>query len=221
MRADLHLHSRYSPDSTLEPREIAKLAAARGLKAIAITDHNTVEGHAALKEACRAEGLLFIPGIEVTSSDGHILAYGVSQAPRAGRAASETIEEIHALGGIASAAHPGRVYTGLKAPVVRSAKFDAVEVFNSQSARYHNAEARRVAEELRLPVTGGSDAHSPFRVSLGYLSMELEPESTDAALAQILKGKNLAGGTRPRLNRVVWRAMSTSGHWLLRGGRRI
>lgn len=188
---------------------------------MALTDHNTVEGQGAVAQACAAEGLLFIPGIEVTSSQGHVLAYGVKDAPRQGQSAAETIEAIHALGGIASAAHPERVYTGLSTASVRAAKFDAVEAFNSQSAHHHNAQARQVAKELGLPVTGGSDAHAPFRVSLGYLSMELEPQSTDAAIEQILKGRNTADGRRPRFGAVLARSVDTAARWVLRGGRRI
>ena len=220
MRADLHIHSRHSPDSTLEPREIARLGKARGLEALALTDHNSVAGHAAMADACKAEGLLFIPGIEVTTLDGHVLAYGVKGAPKEGRRAAETIEDIHALGGIASAAHPERVYTGLSTAVVRSAKFDAVEAFNSQSAAHHNAQARKVAEELHLPITGGSDAHAANRVSLVYLAMELHPESIDDAIDQILKGKNKADGERPRFGSVLARSIDTAARWVLRGGRR-
>ena len=220
MRADLHTHSRHSPDSPLEPIEIAKLAKARGLQAVALTDHNTVDGHGQMAEACRAEGLLFIPGIEVTSLDGHILAYGVKTAPKQGRSAVETIEEIHALGGIASAAHPERVYTGISTLAIRASRFDAVEVFNSQSAAHHNAQARRVAEELHLPITGGSDAHSRHRVSMGFLAMELESETMDDCLHQILKGKNQADGQRPHFAAVLTRAIAISGRWVLRGGKR-
>lgn len=220
MRADLHLHSRHSPDSSLEPRAIAKVAKSRGLQAVAITDHNSVGGQAAMAEACKDEGLLFIPGIEVTTREGHVLAYGVKQAPAGGRTAVETIEEIHALGGIASAAHPERVYTGLSTAVVRAARFDAIEAFNSQSAAHHNVQARRVAEELRLPITGGSDAHSQARVSKGYLAMELEPETLDEAIDQILRGKNKADGERPRFGAVLGRSIDTAARWVLRGGRR-
>jgi predicted metal-dependent phosphoesterase TrpH len=220
-RADLHIHSRYSPDSRLEPREIARVARARGLRAIALTDHNSVDGHAAMRDACAAEGVLFIPGIEVTSLEGHILAYGVDKAPAAGRRAVETIEEIHALGGIASAAHPERVYTGISVEVVRAARFDAVEAFNAQSSAGHNVQARKVAEELRLPVTGGSDAHYPDRISQGYLALELEPERPDDAIELVLKGKNAAGGRRSGFGHVLRRAIGTSYHWVLRGGRGI
>lgn len=220
MRADLHLHSTHSPDSSLDPRALARVAKARGLEAVALTDHNAVSGHGAMAGACKDEGLLFIPGIEVTTREGHVLAYGVKTAPKEGLRAIETIEEIHGLGGIASAAHPERVYTGLSTAVVRAAKFDAVEAFNSQSAAHHNAQARKVAEELHLPITGGSDAHSASRVSLGYLAMELHPESIDEAIDQILKGKNRADGERPRFGSVLARSIDTAARWVLRGGKR-
>lgn len=220
-RGDLHIHSRYSPDSRLEPREIARVARTRGLRVLALTDHNTVEGHGAMREACAAEGILFLPGVEVSSREGHVLAYGVDRAPAAGRTAAETIEEVHALGGIASAAHPERVYTGLKVEVVRAARFDAVEAFNSQSAEGHNVQARKVAEELHLPVTGGSDAHFQDRISQGYLAMELQPEAADQAIDLILKGRNAAGGRRSGFGHVLKRSVATSYRWVLRGGRGI
>ncbi|HEX9708852.1 MAG TPA: CehA/McbA family metallohydrolase [Candidatus Thermoplasmatota archaeon] len=220
-RADLHIHSRYSPDSRLDPREIGRLAKARGLTALALTDHNSVDGHGPMRAACLEEGVLFIPGIEVTSAEGHILAYGVGKAPTSGKSAAETIEEVHALGGIASAAHPERVYTGLSVQVVRAARFDAVEAFNAQSAEGHNAQARKVAEELRLPVTGGSDAHFGDRISQGYLRMEAPPERADEAIEIILRGRNAAGGTRSGFGQVLRRSVATSYRWVLRGGRGI
>jgi predicted metal-dependent phosphoesterase TrpH len=125
------------------------------------------------------------------------------------------------LGGIASAAHPERVYTGLSVEVVRAARFDAVEAFNAQSAQGHNVQARQVAQELRLPVTGGSDAHYQDRISQGYLALELEPVRVDDAIDLILKGRNDAGGTKSGFGHVLKRAIATSYHWVLRGGRGI
>lgn len=76
--ADLHVHSRAS-DGALEPAALVALAASRGLTAIAITDHDTLKGHArALKEA-PPQGLLLVVGVEISSEgDGHaphILGY--------------------------------------------------------------------------------------------------------------------------------------------------
>jgi len=78
MFADLHLHSRYS-DGTFGPGELVAEACKHGLSAIALTDHDTVEGCPATAEACAAAGLEFIAGTELTAEQGghelHILGY--------------------------------------------------------------------------------------------------------------------------------------------------
>ena len=79
MYADLHLHTRYS-DGTYTPAELASEAQRHGLTAIALTDHDTVEGCAEMVEECRLRGVEFIPGCELTAqaetgTELHILAY--------------------------------------------------------------------------------------------------------------------------------------------------
>ncbi|HHY86749.1 MAG TPA: PHP domain-containing protein [Verrucomicrobia bacterium] len=78
MVADLHLHSNFS-DGTYTPEEIVSHAARHRLSAIALTDHDTVEGCDAAARACHAAGIEFIPGTELTAQHGddeiHILAY--------------------------------------------------------------------------------------------------------------------------------------------------
>ena len=75
----LHLHSRFS-DGTYEPEELAAQARRHALAAIALTDHDSVEGCAATARACAAAGIEFIAGTELTAEqDGnelHILGYG-------------------------------------------------------------------------------------------------------------------------------------------------
>jgi len=76
--ADLHLHSRYS-DGTYGPEEMAAEAHRCGLAAIALTDHDSVEGCADTAQACAALGIEFIPGVELTveveGDELHILGY--------------------------------------------------------------------------------------------------------------------------------------------------
>ncbi len=78
---DLHTHTNFS-DGTLSPRELVELAASLGISAIALTDHNTIEGvpHL-LAEAGR--GVELIPGIEFSTSWGeeelHIIALGITE----------------------------------------------------------------------------------------------------------------------------------------------
>ncbi len=76
--ADLHLHTHFS-DGTYSPEELATHAREQGLDAVALTDHDSVEGCERMGEACRKEGLEFIPGAEltaeVTGQEVHILGY--------------------------------------------------------------------------------------------------------------------------------------------------
>ena len=77
MFTDLHLHSRYS-DGTFAPAEIVERARAVDLAAVSLTDHDTMEGCAEMRQACAAAGIEFIPGAELTVEHGgqefHVLA---------------------------------------------------------------------------------------------------------------------------------------------------
>ncbi len=78
MLYDLHIHSCLSPcgDNDMTPNNIAGMAYLAGLGVIALTDHNTARNVPALAECCRERGIMFIPGIEVSSSeDFHIVCY--------------------------------------------------------------------------------------------------------------------------------------------------
>jgi 3',5'-nucleoside bisphosphate phosphatase len=80
MHADLHIHSRFS-DGTYDPADLPRLARAHQLQAVALTDHDTVEGCAAAAAACHASGIDFITGVELTAEHDqhelHILGYGI------------------------------------------------------------------------------------------------------------------------------------------------
>jgi predicted metal-dependent phosphoesterase TrpH len=85
MVADLHLHSQYS-DGTYTAAELAEEARKHGLKLIALTDHDTVEGCESVGAECRSRGLEFIPGVELTAEfagdELHLLGYFVdTQSP--------------------------------------------------------------------------------------------------------------------------------------------
>lgn len=73
---DLHIHSCLSPCSAgdMTPENIAAMARLKGLSLIALTDHNSGKNLPAMSAACA--GLVFVPGIEITSREEvHILAY--------------------------------------------------------------------------------------------------------------------------------------------------
>ena len=80
MKADLHVHTAAS-DGQYMPEEVARLAKARGLEALAVTDHDTIAGVDRAAEAGRAVGIQVIRGVELSAKEGrrfHILGYHFS-----------------------------------------------------------------------------------------------------------------------------------------------
>jgi predicted metal-dependent phosphoesterase TrpH len=76
VKADLHVHTTYSRDSVITPKELVFFAKKRGLTAVAVTDHNQVEGALAI---AKQTDFLIIPGIEVSSLNGHIVGLNVKE----------------------------------------------------------------------------------------------------------------------------------------------
>src|SRR5512137_1739977 len=113
MKLDLHIHSTYSRDGTALPKEIVSRCKALGLDGLAITDHNAIRGSLEAVELAKMEGLFVVRGVEVSTADGHVLAYGVSELVPKGLSIQDTIDRIHSAGGIAVAAHPVRFPSGI------------------------------------------------------------------------------------------------------------
>ncbi len=153
---DLHIHSYYS-DGVNSPREIIRYAKDMGLDGIAITDHNEIKGTLEALEF-QEENFLVVPGIEISSRDGHLVALGIKEIIPRDRSAEETIEKIHDLGGIAIAAHPYDFFRRGVGDLIFSLDFDAVEVENGHTLRDYKNPLSAVKEK-KLPITGGSDAH--------------------------------------------------------------
>ncbi len=179
MKVDIHIHSRYS-DGVNTPREIVEYAKGIGLDGVAITDHNTTRG---ATEALRyeSEGFRVIPGVEVSSLEGHILCLGVTELIARDIPAEEVIERAHELGGIAIAAHPFDRFRSGVGDLVFSLKFDAVELYNGHTLA-STRDIGGVRSEIKIPVVGGSDAHRLEDIGLVYI------ETGDDPIESIKKG---------------------------------
>jgi predicted metal-dependent phosphoesterase TrpH len=81
--ADLHMHSTVS-DGWRDPDEVAHLAADRGVRVMALTDHDTFQGVHRARTIAHRRGLGYVPAVEVTSYPPnqmrHILGHGVDLA---------------------------------------------------------------------------------------------------------------------------------------------
>lgn len=179
------MHTCHSHDATTTPKELIQYAKKRGLHGVAVTDHNTFR---AAKEISRkTKDFIVIPGIEIDTKQGHILALNPTRNIPFGHGLCETVEMIHEANGIAIASHPTGIKKGMKKQL--STKFDAIEVINSTSFPFFfsSRQNRKIAQALSLPQTAGSDAHIPFEIGNAYTIIDAEPQ-TDAIIKAIKRG---------------------------------
>src|SRR5215467_11294317 len=138
-KIDLHTHSFFSGDGVSSPEENIASAKAKGLHGFALTDHNTNDGVYYLldKGLMRADGLpvdgfLILPGVEVTTAEGHLLCIGASLPYLKGRPAREVCDLIHERVSMATPAHAdGLLLHGISFSTLEKIPIAALEVFNA------------------------------------------------------------------------------------------
>lgn len=176
-KIDLHVHSVYSIDSTITPEQLVVFARKRELDGIAVTDHDRLDSGLKIS---KETSFLVLPGMEVSSRDGHIIGLGIDNPVPKGLPAEATVDKIHAAGGIAIACHPSAF---LKVSLNKhvTAKFDAVEVINSSSIpfRYSVKRNEELASRLDIARVAGSDAHYGPEIGCAYTLIDAEPNMDD------------------------------------------
>ena len=194
LKADLHVHSAASWDGRSDLAALAQAAHARGLDAIAVCDHDLCT------DVSGSFPVLLIPGVEITSTAGHIL--GLFLERPIDRALWETgaptpeaaIKAIRACGGLAVPAHP---FSPQKLDEAALAALcpDAVEVQNARVALKNaarNAQAQTFAAQQKLAVTGGSDAHCAAEVGGCYTELDCAERSLAALRDALAAGRTRA-----------------------------
>ena len=201
LRIDFHVHSFFSMDGISSPEDLIAAARAAGLNGFAVTDHNTCEAvdYMLEKGLMRADGkpvdgFLVIPGVEVTTSDGHLLCLG-NRLPSSlrGRPAAEVCRVAHAAGCLCVAPHPYDLFrAGIRESVLDTLPLDGLEVFNAATTlKRHNRKAYDYAMRRGLPMTAGSDAHHAGAVGVACTILETEDFSVAGVLAAMREGTEL------------------------------
>ena len=222
LKIDLHIHSQYSEDATGSPREIMKLLQKKGLHGMAITEHNSIKGSLeALK--LKSKDFVIIPGVEISTADGHLLALGVKEDITRNLSVQETIEKILDAGGIPIVPHLFRKMSGIKKEKLETIhqKIPAIEVFNGCSLPKTNIKTAKVAKEFNLGGTGGSDAHDPSYVGYGYTIIESTEMNIDSILSEINKKNTWGEGTTIPLQARRDRMLKSIKQFFQRGFKRI
>jgi hypothetical protein len=200
LSVELHAHSELSHDGRDPVDLLLAQAEAVGLDALAVTDHDEINASLEAADAAGEYGLVGIPGMEVTSAAGHVLALGVEELVPAGLSFGETLDRIHDLGGIAVVPHPfqsSRHGVAAKISLDELARADAIEVYNSRLLTGRaNRKAERFAVEHDLPMTAGSDAHISEMVGQAVTEVDARERSVQGVLDAIVEGRTSVVGSR-------------------------
>lgn len=204
IQVDPHIHTVYSGDATGTPEKILKQAIKLKLDAIAITDHNTMKGSIITQKLAKKLDITVIPGIELSSSHGHIVALDVNEEIKPNQNPEETVDQIHDLGGIAIIPHPFvRYRSGLFSRYPFFNTIDAIETKNSRFIfGISNGKAEKLSKDKNIPPIGASDSH--FVKSVGKCATQINSENNvDDIIDAIKKGKTQVYGKRTPLHLIA------------------
>jgi predicted metal-dependent phosphoesterase TrpH len=225
-KADLHIHTTYSPDGTATvPAVLEHVARTRTVDLIAITDHDVIDGALEAVELAAHYGVEVIPGVEISTADGHLLALFVTKPIPAGRPLIETIEAVADQKGLCVAAHPGgwwdwclqeeTIGAALAQPGLAETLIGLEEYNASLPLLAVNRKAAAMNQRLRLAQVHNSDAHMLWMIGRGATHF---PGKGAAALRQALLEGTTVGASAPRprhfLLSYLWHQMLRTVGWV-------
>jgi predicted metal-dependent phosphoesterase TrpH len=174
--ADLHMHTSWSHDCSIDPAELVDYADTEGLGAIAVTDHNVFGGALEAADHARGRDLVVIPGEEVkTDGQGEVIGLFLEREIPRGLPFEDAVAAIREQGGLVYLPHPFDRMHAIPDPrtLHRSlAEIDVLEVYNARLLfESYNDEALRFARKYNLTMGAGSDAHVLQGVGTGAMRM--------------------------------------------------
>jgi predicted metal-dependent phosphoesterase TrpH len=194
---DLHCHSWFSGDGVSRPEALIAAAKRRGLHGFAITDHNTCDAYhymadqgLARRDGQPVDGFLIIPGVEVSTDEGHLLCIGATLPNLKGYPVVEVVKAIHEAGGLAIPAHPyDKFRAGIREAALVGLDVDGLEVFNAAiSFPKYNGLALAYAEKRGLPMIAASDAHHEAAIGTSHVIVDTPDFTVKGVLEALRKG---------------------------------
>ena len=205
MLIDLHNHTYpKSDDSFLSADELVDSARIAGLDGICITEHDEFWSLDATAELTRRHGILVLPGSEINTDAGHVLAFGLHRYRFGMHKPSFLRAEADSLGAVLIAAHPYRRRflekpgedPAVRADMLQQAVsdphlwlFDAIESHNGRGSEAQNCFAEDLRQRLRAPGVGGSDAHRLNQIGTSATQFERRIESLEDLITEIKAGR--------------------------------
>jgi len=199
IRVDLHLHTSFSVDSTINPKFVVDtLFAHPTIKGVAITDHDSLDGYFQVRKLATVyQDLVIIPGVEVSAIEGDIILLGIEEKPAYMSPLQSVMDFAKERAALIIIPHPYRV-RGI-GDTAQKTLADAVEIINPWASPRENKLAEQLAKEKNLPGVSGSDAHRPDQMWTTYTEVDADPD-VDSILKAIKNGRVKAVSARHYLN---------------------
>jgi len=190
LKADLHMHTKYSFDCTTTPQAIIRRCQKIGINCVAVADHGTIEGAQRVKEIAPFR---VIVAEEILTPLGEVMGMFLTEPIPSNIPVDEAFGRIKAQNGLVCLPHPfdsmrGINDRGFSQMMELLPQVDVLEVFNSRAMRFTNSNAKALAFATKhgLLKSAGSDAHTSGEIGHAYVEM---PEFDDVdgfrhALAQ-------------------------------------
>jgi predicted metal-dependent phosphoesterase TrpH/glycosyltransferase involved in cell wall biosynthesis len=179
INADLHIHSNYSKDCATSVETILDTAREIGLGAIAIADHNEIEGAFLAKELCGGDPFVIVAE-EIKTAEGEVIGLFLKEGIPPALSFDETLSSIKEQGGLVYVPHPFdamRTTPTYRALVDNLHRIDVIEIYNAKVAlSSFNLSAERFAAKYNIVAGAGSDAHVPQALGTAMIRM---PRFTD------------------------------------------
>ena len=159
MIIDLHVHEEiFSACSRMSLEDAVTFARYHGLDALCITNHDSLDiaGSAML----RVVDFPVFVGVEISTRQGDMLAFGLQSLPSSTPTAQECIDFVAEQNGFSCAAHPFRAWSRVLGNCLDGLRgLDGVETLNGGNNEQENSQASQACERMGLIALGGSDAH--------------------------------------------------------------
>jgi hypothetical protein len=184
---DLHIHSKYSIDGVLSPRQIIKLAIKNNLKAISVTDHNTIEGSIKVNIVNKTN-LIVVNGSEVKTNLGEVIGLFITDEIKPSTF-DHVLKDIRSQGGIVFLPHPYRPRFTL--PIEKLSKVDFIEGINGRTSNSLNNKAQDLGIRNNIKLLASSDAHFSFEFGRVFSSFQNNHPSDVDEFREALLSENI------------------------------
>lgn len=198
-RIDLHVHSYNSGDNDADPEETIDRAIELGLHGVAFTEHYAYGASEPIERLREKYGdaILLFRGVEFSAAEGHCLVFGADTDRLAIKYAplAEVVRAVRSAGGVVIPSHPFRGANSTGELLAATTGLAGLEGCNGANMHAMNVKAIEMAGRLRLPYTGGSDAHMPREVGSCYTEFD-GPVTYENFLDLLLQGRFRGVDTR-------------------------